>query len=82
MTMAWDRTIVRAGSSLTTRERQVVELLASGRTRKEVAYALGIAHSTVRVLYARAVKRLERDERSDDLPGAARGAPVIVRGTP
>jgi DNA-binding NarL/FixJ family response regulator len=74
MTMAWAQTIVIGGPTLTARERQVVALLAGGRTRKEVAFELGIAHSTVRVLNARAVKKLER---SDELTIAESPAPAV-----
>jgi DNA-binding CsgD family transcriptional regulator len=61
MTTTWVQPVVLEGPTLTIRERQVVALLAEGRTRKEVAYTLGIAHSTVRVLYSRAVKKVESD---------------------
>lgn len=63
---------------LTPRERQVVSLLALGHHPKLVAYELGISHATVRVLMARAARRLgarSRDElirratkSSDDQP--------------
>ena len=43
---------------LSPRERQILTLIIDGRTRKEVAYDLEIAHSTVRVLYSRAMKKL------------------------
>jgi DNA-binding NarL/FixJ family response regulator len=36
------------------REQQVVALATLGRTNKFIAYELGLAHSTVRVLMARA----------------------------
>jgi len=43
---------------LTMRERQIVELIdGDGLTSKEVAYRLGIADATVRVLRARARKK-------------------------
>lgn len=45
---------------LTPRERQIVELVTSGRSRKEAAFELGIADVTVRVLYARAMHKLGR----------------------
>jgi FixJ family two-component response regulator len=44
--------------SLSPRERQVMTLIVGGKTRKEVAFDLGLAHSTVRVLYGRARKKL------------------------
>jgi len=43
---------------LTVRERQVVACLAAGHSTKEVAFALGIADATVRVLLARAAGKL------------------------
>jgi DNA-binding CsgD family transcriptional regulator len=43
---------------LTPREREVWALIVAGKSRKETAHQIGIAHSTVRVLYARAVKKL------------------------
>jgi hypothetical protein len=45
---------------LTPRERQILECVLGGRTRKEVAFDLGIATPTVRVLYSRAMKKLGR----------------------
>ncbi|MFO0619665.1 MAG: helix-turn-helix transcriptional regulator [Polyangiaceae bacterium] len=43
---------------LTGREREVASYLALGHTLKEVAYELGLSSSTVRVLAARAQRRL------------------------
>jgi DNA-binding NarL/FixJ family response regulator len=43
---------------LSPRERQILTLIIDGKTRKEVAYELNIAHSTVRVIYSRAMKKL------------------------
>jgi DNA-binding NarL/FixJ family response regulator len=43
---------------LTVRERQVVAFAALGHSNKLIAYELGIAHSTVRVLIARAAAKL------------------------
>jgi DNA-binding CsgD family transcriptional regulator len=48
----------RVGQPLSPRERQVIALIIDGKTRKEVAYDLDLAHSTVRVLYSRAMKKL------------------------
>ncbi len=44
--------------TLSQRETQVMSLLLLGRTPKLVAYELGIAHSTVRVLVSRALVKL------------------------
>jgi DNA-binding CsgD family transcriptional regulator len=49
---------VSAFADLTFREREVLASAAQGRTNKAVAYELGLAHSTVRVLLARAAKKL------------------------
>jgi DNA-binding NarL/FixJ family response regulator len=48
----------RADRPLSPRERQILSLIIDGKTRKEVAYDLEIAHSTVRVIYSRAMKKL------------------------
>ena len=48
----------RTDQPLSPRERQILTLIIDGKTRKEVAYDLAIAHSTVRVLYSRAMKKL------------------------
>jgi DNA-binding NarL/FixJ family response regulator len=53
-----DLPFARAFESLTSRERQVVLHAALGFTNKEIAYSLGISDSTVRVLVARAVRRI------------------------
>lgn len=50
---------------LTDRERQVVSEAALGFSNKEIAYALGISDSTVRVLIARAAARLGVRSRSE-----------------
>jgi DNA-binding CsgD family transcriptional regulator len=43
---------------LTPRERQIAACVAMGHTNKETAYELGLSHSTVRVLVARACAKL------------------------
>jgi DNA-binding NarL/FixJ family response regulator len=45
-------------SSLTSREREVLQLLAEGRTNKEVAVALGIATKTAETHRARVMSKL------------------------
>ena len=54
---------LRGLAALSERERQVVVYLALGRSTKEIAYALGISDSTVRVLLARAATRLRARSR-------------------
>jgi DNA-binding CsgD family transcriptional regulator len=44
--------------TFTDRERQIVVYAALGQTNKQIAYMLGISASTVRVLLARAARRL------------------------
>jgi DNA-binding CsgD family transcriptional regulator len=48
---------------LSGRERQVVALATLGRSNKMIAYELGLAHSTVRVLMARAAVKLHAPTR-------------------
>lgn len=54
--------LCRAGA-LTEREHQIVSLAASGQHNKLIAYNLGISHSTVRVLMARAARRCSAQSR-------------------
>jgi DNA-binding CsgD family transcriptional regulator len=64
---------------LTEREQQVVASALTGKSNKEIAYDLGVSHSTARVLLARALARLGVHSRADlfALPGirALRGDP-------
>jgi RNA polymerase sigma factor (sigma-70 family) len=48
---------------LTPRERQILDLIHSGQTQKEVAFQLGLSDATVRVLYSRAMAKLGRAKR-------------------
>jgi DNA-binding CsgD family transcriptional regulator len=50
--------------NLTKRERQVAVYAAAGHSSKLIAYELGIADSTVRVLLGRAMKRLQVGDRA------------------
>ena len=55
----WSCSSERKGERpLTTREHQILTLIIEGKTPKEVAFELEIAHSTVRVIYSRAMKKL------------------------
>ena len=54
---------------LTPRERQILDLVTGGRSHKEVAFDLGVSDATVRVLYARAMKKLGRSKRPGESPG-------------
>jgi DNA-binding CsgD family transcriptional regulator len=54
-----------ATARLSPREQQVVALAALGRTNKLIAYELGLAYSTVRVLIARACAKVGAPSRSD-----------------
>lgn len=50
---------------LSDREQQVAVLAALGRSNKLIAYELGLAHSTVRVLIARAAQKIGAHSRTD-----------------
>ena len=65
------------GVALSQRERQVVALAALGRTNKIIAYELGLAHSTIRVLMARAAAKLEATGRRELI---ARHLSIAARG--
>jgi len=52
---------------LTPRERQIVGYAALGHDNKVIAYDLGISHSTVRVLLARAAAKLHAETREQML---------------
>ena len=56
---------VPSRGDLSPRERQVLASAALGRTNKEIAYDLGIAHATVRVLIARAAQKLRARSRDE-----------------
>jgi len=55
----------RAGAGLSQREREVAALAALHRSNKVIAYELGIAHSTVRVLLKRACEKLGVQSREE-----------------
>jgi DNA-binding NarL/FixJ family response regulator len=61
----------RAFQRLTQRERQVVVRALRGGANKEIAYDLGLAHSTVRVFMARAASKLGATSRQELLAKAA-----------
>jgi len=56
---------VRGVERLSRREREVVELAAAGHNNKLIAYALGIAASTVGVLLHRAAAKLGARSREE-----------------
>jgi DNA-binding NarL/FixJ family response regulator len=49
---------------LSPREREILGLTGRGFTPKEVAFELGVSHATVRVLIARAMRKLGRAPRA------------------
>lgn len=61
--------------ALTERERQVVGFATLGHHNKLIAYELGIAQSTVRVLMARAASKLGVRTRGELVSAARRSAP-------
>ena len=75
-----NRPALRGLAALSERERQVVVYLALGRSTKEIAYALGISDSTVRVLLARAATRLRARNRQQLIRLATRQSlPELAR---
>jgi DNA-binding CsgD family transcriptional regulator len=57
--------------TLTVRERQVIGYAKLGHHNKLIAYELGISHSTVRVLLARAARRLQVRTRAELIDACA-----------
>ena len=57
--------VISGVASLSAREQQVTSLAALGHSNKLIAYELGLAHSTVRVLFARAAVKLGARTRSE-----------------
>jgi DNA-binding CsgD family transcriptional regulator len=62
-------------AQLSERERQVASLAALGRSNKLIAYELGLAHSTVRVLVARACAKLAAPSRAELISRLSRADP-------
>jgi DNA-binding CsgD family transcriptional regulator len=56
---------IRKSAALSARESQAVSLASLGRSNKLIAYELGLAPSTIRVLIARAAKKLGARSRSE-----------------
>jgi DNA-binding CsgD family transcriptional regulator len=56
---------VLGNETLTRRERQVLSYVALGYENKLIAYTLGVSHATVRVLVARASRKLSAKSRED-----------------
>ena len=52
-------------AALTAREREIVQLLAEGRSNKEVASALAISMKTVETHRASIMRKLDLDSLSD-----------------
>lgn len=63
-------------AALSSRERQVAELARIGASNKEIAYELGLAHSTVRVLLARAATKLGAESRAALVRMLVKATPV------
>ena len=60
-----DRPRTQGPNGLTKREQEVVSFAAMGQHNKLIAYNLGISHSTVRVLIARATRKLGATSRDE-----------------
>ena len=58
-------------SPLSPRERQILDMVVAGRSHKEVAFELRISDATVRVLYARAMRKLGRSKAARSTRAAA-----------
>lgn len=66
----------RGDAALTKRESQVVDAAIGGRSNKYIAYELGVSDSTVRVLLARAARKLGVRTRAELVAG--RGGQSVI----
>lgn len=57
--------VVKQPTALSTRESQVVHLVALGHSNQLIAYELGLAESTIATLLSRARRKLNVDSRTD-----------------
>ena len=57
----------RGSASLSPREHTVLQAASTGQHDKLIAYELGVAHSTVRVLFFRAMRKLGARSRAEAL---------------
>ena len=64
------RSTKEAGSGLTPRQREILQLLAQGRTTKQIAYQLALSTKTVETHRAKLMERLD----IYDVPGLVRYA--------
>jgi FixJ family two-component response regulator len=72
-------------SSLTPREREVLELIVAGSLNKQIAAALGVVEQTVKFHRARIMERMEAKTAAELMHIAAKlgiGAPSEARETP
>jgi DNA-binding NarL/FixJ family response regulator len=68
-----------AGPGLSAREREVLDLLAAGRTNREIAASLVVAEPTVRRHVANIYRKLGTRNRAESTAYALRGAPLPIR---
>jgi DNA-binding CsgD family transcriptional regulator len=73
----------RMASQLSPRQREILDLVAEGRTSKEIAVELGISESTVKWHLANAFERLGASSRAEAVARAIRsnGAVVVTEPT-
>jgi DNA-binding CsgD family transcriptional regulator len=62
------------------REREVVALAVTGHENKDIAYRLGLAYSTIRVLMARAASKIGAKSRQELIEKLS--AIPVQEGTP
>jgi DNA-binding CsgD family transcriptional regulator len=67
---------VPQASPLTGRERQVADLIAAGRTNRQIGRALGIAEKTVEVHVHHVITKLGAQSRTEVAAWAARSEPL------
>ena len=68
--LAWSLVLRNGGSGLTARQREILQLIAEGRSTKEIAADLGVSVKTVETHRAQLMERLD----IHDIPGLVRFA--------
>jgi RNA polymerase sigma factor (sigma-70 family) len=71
----------RRFESLTSREKEVISLVAAGMLNKQIAARLGTAESTIKVQRSRAMEKMEAESLADLIKMIQKVQPPSEKGT-